>query len=215
MSLINNNLIEKYKNLIELSLNNANNNISKINDDIINLDGMSGLKTRHFYNNLLNIDDARYLEIGVWKGSSVCSAMYNNNANIICIDNYSQFGYIKEELLNNINKFKGNNNIKIIENDCFNLDISILPKFNIYMYDAGHNEIEQYNALHYYYNCLDDIFIYIVDDWNWEAVRNGTNNAIKDLKLNILYEKEIFTGYNGDKNGWWNGIYIVLLEKTN
>lgn len=32
------------------------------------MDGMSGIKTRHFYNNLLNYYDARYLEIGTWKG---------------------------------------------------------------------------------------------------------------------------------------------------
>ena len=38
---------------------------------------MTGIKTRHFYNNILNTDDARYLEIGAWKGSSICSAMYN------------------------------------------------------------------------------------------------------------------------------------------
>ena len=28
------------------------------------MDGMTGKKTRHFYNNLLNTEDARYLEIG-------------------------------------------------------------------------------------------------------------------------------------------------------
>jgi len=29
------------------------------------------------------------------------------------------------------------------------------------MYDTGHSEIEQYNALLYYYNCLDNINYYI------------------------------------------------------
>ena len=77
--------MEKYKTLIETSLSNAENNISNISQEIIDLDGMSGTKTRHFYNNLLNTDDARYLEIGVWKGSSTCSAMYKNKANVICI----------------------------------------------------------------------------------------------------------------------------------
>ena len=75
---------------------------------------MSGLKTRHFYNNLLNFDDARYLEIGSWKGSSVCSAMYNNNAMIICVDNWSEFGGPKDEFLVNFNKFIGNNNARFI-----------------------------------------------------------------------------------------------------
>jgi hypothetical protein len=64
--------METYKNHIELSFQNAEKNISKITQDIINMEGMTGINTRHFYNNLLNMPDARYIEIGTWKGSSVC-----------------------------------------------------------------------------------------------------------------------------------------------
>ena len=53
--------MEKYKAIVDLAFQNAENNISKITDDIISMDGMSGIKTRHFYNNLLNTEDARYL----------------------------------------------------------------------------------------------------------------------------------------------------------
>jgi len=81
--------METYKTLIETAFENAENCNSKITDDIIQMEGMSGTKTRHFYNNLLNTEDARYLEIGTWKGSSVCSAMCNNQAKVVCIDNWS------------------------------------------------------------------------------------------------------------------------------
>jgi hypothetical protein len=60
--------------------------------------GYSGKKTRHFYNNLLSIEDARYLEIGTWKGSTLYSAMYGNKAQITYIDNWSQFGNAKTDL---------------------------------------------------------------------------------------------------------------------
>ena len=53
--------METYKTLVETSFQNAEKNISKITSDIIDMDGMSGTKTRHFYNNLLNAEDARYL----------------------------------------------------------------------------------------------------------------------------------------------------------
>jgi hypothetical protein len=99
--------MEYYKNIVETAFQNAENNISKITNDIINMEGMSGTKTRHFYNNLLNIEDARYLEIGTWKGSSVCSAMCKNKANVVCIDNWSEFGGHKAEFLVNFEKFKG------------------------------------------------------------------------------------------------------------
>ena len=211
--------MEAYKTLIENSFQNAENHISKITDDIIQMEGMSGTKTRHFYNNLLNTEDARYLEIGTWKGSSVCSAMCNNKATVVCIDNWSEYGGPKREFLINFEKFKGENDAIFIEDDCFKVDVSTLPKFNIYMYDGNHSHESQYKALSHYYECLDDIFIYIVDDWNCYLVRDGTIDAIRQLKLKVLYEKEIRLTWNNShtpqpqaSDTWWNGIYIVILQ---
>lgn len=75
--------MQTYKNIISIAFENAENKISKITEEIIKMEGMSGTKTRHFYNNLLNTEDARYLEIGSWKGSSVCSAMCGNKAKVV------------------------------------------------------------------------------------------------------------------------------------
>ncbi len=213
-------LIDKYINHINISFNNAEKNISKICNDIINIDGMSGIKTRHFYNNLLSMDDSRYLEIGTWKGSSVCSAMYRNKASVICIDNFSQFLFEKQEFYHNFFKFKKGNDAVFIEIDCFSLNASLLPKRNIFMYDGEHSYSSHFNILKHYYYCLDDIFIYIVDDWNWLDVRNGTYDSIKNLNLSILYEKEIrITDDNSTTpeqflNIWWNGIYVAILKKN-
>jgi hypothetical protein len=219
-------LIEKYKNHVKSAFNDADNNISKITEEIINIKGFTGRKTRHFYNNLLNIEDARYLEIGTWKGSSVCSAMYGNNANVTCIDNWSEFidyNYgpdPKGEFLSNFDKFKGENNANFIEADCYKVDVTSLPKFNIYMFDGEHSTESHYNALTYYYNCLDDIFIFVVDDWNMKSVRDGTIKSIETLNLKILYEKEIRLTWDDSHtpqpladNTWWNGMYIAILQK--
>lgn len=212
--------MENYQTLVETAFQNAENNISKITTDIINMEGMSGIKTRHFYNNLLNTENARYLEIGTWKGSSVCSAMCGNKATVVCIDNWSQFGGPKAEFLVNFEKFKGENDATFIEDDCYKVDVSLLPKFNIYMYDGNHDNESHYNALLHYYNCLDDVFIFIVDDWNWEEVRNGTIKSIKKLNLKVLYEKEIRLTWDNSHTPrdqafqtWHNGIYVAVLQK--
>jgi hypothetical protein len=212
--------METYKTLIDTAFENAENNISKINDEIIKMQGMSGTKTRHFYNNLLNTEDARYLEIGTWKGSSVCSAMCGNKAKVVCIDNWSEFGGPKEEFLQNFNNFKGLNDAFFIEKDCFNVDINLLSKFNIYMYDGNHTNESHYKALTHYYNCLDDIFIFIVDDWNWKDVREGTKKSIEQLNFKVLYEKEIRLTWDDSvtpepqlSQNWWNGIYVAILQK--
>ena len=212
--------MHKYKKLLEISFQNAENNISNITDEIIQMEGMSGVKTRHFYNNLLNTEDARYLEIGTWKGSSVCSAMCNNKAKVVCIDNWSEFGGPKDEFLVNFEKFKGNNDATFVESDCYKVNVDLLPKFNIYMYDGNHTNENHFKALLHYYNCLDDIFIFIVDDWNWEDVREGTMNSIKRLNLKVLYEKEIRLTWDNShtekpeaQDTWWNGIYVAILKK--
>ena len=212
--------METYIKHVKTAFTNAENKISKITQDIINMEGMTGTLTRHFYNNLLNCSDARYLEIGTWKGSSVCSAMCGNKAKVVCIDNWSEFGGPKNEFLVNFENFKGENEASFIENDCYKVDVSTLPKFNIYMYDGTHDHESHYKALMHYYNCLDDIFIFIVDDWNWQQVRDGTFNSIQKLNLKVLYEKEIrLTWDNSHTNPiqasqtWHNGIYVAILQK--
>ena len=213
--------MESYKYLIQTAFTKAENKLSKITTYIIDMEGMSGTMTRHFYNNLLNTYDARYLEIGSWKGSSVCSAMCGNQAKVVCIDNWSEFGGPKPEFLANFETFKGENDAVFIENDCFQVDVSTLPKFNIYMYDGNHTNESHYKALLHYYDCLDDVFIFIVDDWNWKEVRDGTTSSIQKLNLKVLYEKEIRLTWDNSHTSqplaaqtWHNGIYVAILEKS-
>lgn len=197
---------------------NSENGISKIDEYIIKMEGMSGTKTRHFYNNLLSLEDSRYLEIGTWKGSSVCSAMCGNKAKVLCIDDWSQFSGPKAEFLTSFEKYKGENDARFIESNCFNIDTNSIGKFNIYMYDGDHSYESHYKALTHFINCLDQTFVFIVDDWNWLQVRNGTLDAIRDLKLNVLWEKQIrLTNDNSvtkDTEGWWNGIAVFVLDKN-
>jgi hypothetical protein len=206
---------------IEAAFEKSEKGESKITDEILKMEGMSGRKTRHFYNNLLNKSDARYLEIGTWKGSSVCSAMCGNKATVVCIDNWSEFGGPKSEFLANFNTYKGKNNAQFIEQDCYTVDITKLPKFNIYMFDGNHTKDSHYKALIHYYNCLDDTFVFIVDDWNWKDVRDGTCDSLKQLQLSVLYEREIKTTTDGthppwgseQQQQWHNGIYVAILQK--
>jgi len=207
-------------NHLKISYEMAENNISKINDEILGLRGMTGKKTRHFYNNLLSIDGIRYLEVGVWKGSSVCSAMYGNKANIVCMDDFSEFEGPREEFLTNFNRFKGNNFATFIEKNCFSVDLRHLPKFNIFLYDGKHDYQSHYNALKYYCDKMDDTFIYIVDDWNWDYVRDGTYHIINDLGFKVLdrvviqlTDDNTHTPYDIAGETWWNGLFACVLQK--
>jgi hypothetical protein len=60
---------------------------------IYSIDGMSGTKYRFFINSLVRgLPDARYLEVGSWAGSTLCSAIHGNKVLAVAIDNWSEFG---------------------------------------------------------------------------------------------------------------------------
>ena len=70
--------------------------------------------------------------------------------------------------------------------------------------------------------CLDDTFIFIVDDWNWSNARSGTMKAIADMNLQIIFKNEILLTNNNThtpvhiaKKDFWNGMGVFLLQKQN
>ena len=212
---------DKYRLVVERAFECAERGVSNITEDVKSMDGMSGAKTRHFYNNLVGMPSARYLEIGTWKGSSVCAAMCGNDADVLCIDNWSQFGGPKADFLRNFEAYRGKNRASFLEADCFSIDVSTLPKFNIYMYYGDHSEESHYRALAHFLPCLDDVFVYVVDDWNWNQIREGTRRAIRDLGLEVVYEREVLltqdnthTPVEEARRTWWNGIYVAVLKRT-
>jgi hypothetical protein len=203
---------------LSTSIINAENSSSKISKRVLSINGMTGAKTRHFYNNLCSMDDTRYLEIGTWRGSSICSAIYRNKLSAICIDDFSEGFDIwdsrhpRDELNSNIERFKRNNDIRFIESSCWDVDVDSLPKFNIYMYDGDHEEEAQFKALDHFLNCLDDEFIFVVDDWNWEEVQKGTRRAIRELGIETIFEKEVTWDGDIERDGWWNGVGTFVLK---
>lgn len=213
-----------FSKIIDSAYEKALNDISKLPDFVLNMHGMSGKKYRHLINNIIaNIDDARYLEIGSWQGSTAASAIFGNKVVCTCIDNWSEFGNGSEQFYKNIN-YCLNDNIKLntYEKDFRNVDYNNIGKYNIFLFDGPHEENDQYDGIVIPYNCLDDVFILIVDDWNWESSKNGTKRAIVDLKVNLLYSLEIITCDGIDSNipevifensSWHNGYYIAVCKK--
>lgn len=201
-----------------------------LNEELLNHTGMSGTKTRHLYNNICNLYrrkgvKAYYLEIGVWAGSSSISAMFKNHIeDSLFIDNWAQFNGDRSIFIKAIEKYKtGSSKYNFIESDCWKVDTNTLPQkyFNIYLYDGDHSELDQYQALSYYLNVLQDTFIFLVDDWNFLHVHDGTMRAIRELNLTVNFRHEIFmspeqlTGMpnHEGKKTWWNGCGIFVLTK--
>jgi hypothetical protein len=218
------NLIDTVKNALIKSKNND----SKISEKTKNLPGLTSEKVKHFINNLCELPDCKYLEVGVFQGSIFAAAVERNDLVATAIDNFSESSIIPMDSNVNINSEKGNNkeiflrNIKdlvlnkqvnIIDSNVFETDLNkISLKSNVIFMDIEHTYESHYNFLNKFYEKIDNTFVYVVDDWNWLQVRDATFKSIEDLKLKTLFKEEIFTK-GEDKNDYWNGLGIFVLNK--
>lgn len=175
---------------------------------IAGLKGMSSQRIWHLLNNLVV---GPYLEIGVWKGSTLTAALYGKKLSATAIDDFSQFGSPRSEFLENTKNLQFN----FIDGDCFNHSVifDVPEDIKYYFYDGGHREQDQYDALVKYIDKMAKEFVYIVDDWNMESVQHGTRRAIEDLDLTVQEFHERLTPGNGHKETWWNGIAVIKLRK--
>ena len=195
---------------------------SKLPQKIRDIEGMSGQIYRSFINNLVEGHaDARYLEIGCWAGSTATAALYGNSAKCLCIDNWSEFGGPKDAFFSNIEMVKSNAiDFRFIEADYRNVDYKAQGLFNIYMFDGPHAEHDQYDGIVRAQPALEKSHILIVDDWNWERVRDGTMRALIDTKCRIDAWVEVRTTFDnfaprisGRESDWHNGYLIAAVER--
>ena len=186
------------------------------------IEGMSGQRYRTFINRLIGLmgSQARYLEIGAWKGSTLCAAIENNNGQAVCIDNWSQFGGPKHEFLSNVSAVRTKVSLRVIEGDFRGVEFDTLGLFNVFLFDGPHEEHDQYDGLKLAQPALASPHVLIVDDWNWRRVRIGTFRAIHDCGWRIAHSHEIRTTQDdshavtgGSASDWHNGYFIGLLEK--
>lgn len=195
---------------------------SNLDPRVFGLPGMSGRRYRAFINNLISgISDPRYLEVGSWAGSTLCSAINRNAVRATAIDNWSQFGGPKENFLANVQEFRTPQAyVNFIEMDFRQVDYAALGKFDVYLFDGPHEKIDQFDGLNLAQPALNDTFVFIVDDWNWSGVREGTEEAVARCGLTVHYKLEIRTTLDdshaaiaNENSDWHNGYSIAVLSK--
>jgi len=206
----------KLINHINISLQDALNEKSNISDSALNVNGLISPKVKHLLNNICSMDGAKYLEVGSYQGASLTAAISNNNIPAIAIDNWSTpeiSPMRKMDFDIEIDpKSKFLNNVKdkdIIVIDSSIEDICELPhRSNIIFYDGDHEYQSHQDAFNILDKHLDNIFIAIIDDYNWPQVQE----AMGSIKYKVLYMKEIYTS-GEDLNDFWNGLGIFVFEK--
>lgn len=216
--------VDLYISRVENAIRKAESYDTKIRPHALQMVGMSGLKNRIFMNEMVHAD-TRYLEVGVWLGSTFVSALYKNTWDYaVAIDDFSELGGQQEQFIDNcqtniIRDYNDGKSFCFINANCFKLSDTqkdLIKDINVYFYDGGHSQLEQYDALAMYKSMMAKTFIYIVDDWNHKPAQVGTRDAIKNLGLKVHKEWEIFNPVptvDDDYFNWWNGFYVAILEK--
>jgi hypothetical protein len=189
---------------------------------VLALPGMSGRRYRQFINTLVGaVALPRYLEVGVWAGSTLCAALAGNRVSALAIDNWSEFGGPKAAFFHNVAQYRGAGaDVHFIEGDFRAVAYDRIGRYNIYLFDGPHLEQDQYDGVALAQPALDNEFVLIVDDWNYEAVRAGTRRAVTALGLTLDFAAEIRTTLDGShpavafqNSDWHNGYLIAVARK--
>lgn len=197
---------------------------SNIDPRALAINGMSGRKYRMFINNLIgSLPDPRYLEIGSWAGSTLCSAISGNKVEALAIDNWSQFNGPSQLFFENLAKFKGSDaRVSFLDRDFRAVPWATVGLYNVYLYDGPHAWADQRDGIALVKQALDDQFVFVVDDWNWPGVREGTQRGIREGGLHLQFSAEIRTSMDNkhaprpfikQHSDWHNGYFIGVISK--
>lgn len=193
--------------------------------DALAMEGMSGDKTRHLYNNLLAYrkpdgSRLRYLEVGCWLGSSTVAALLGNDVCATVIDNWSEFGGPRDSFRQNMEHYFGvaPPHIQVIEDDCFATAVPLAhAPYDVYLYDGNHSAEAHESALTHFCGAMADTCLVIVDDWNCETVRRGTAAGLAALRAQGVRVEHRIDVYNPtaehNRREFWNGVCLLLLRK--
>jgi lysophospholipase L1-like esterase len=194
----------------------------KLTSGVLSMEGFSGRKYRYLINSLVEKSkNARYLEIGSYFGSTFCAAIQGNSVTAVAIDNWSGFGGPIRGFLQNLSSVSTKDTkVNLLSEDFRKVQYDHIGPFNILFFDGPHDYKDHLEALPLTWKAMDQEFVYIVDDWNWDFVRNGTLDSFRSLSMEILYQLEIRTSPDpqrtkrGKDSFWHNGYFLAVIRKN-
>ena len=220
------------------SIVRASMDISQLSSMILSMEGMSSSKVRHLLNNLATREETRYMEVGSWKGASLCSTLYTNDQSLtyaVAIDNFSQFQQPRKEFYQNVHlhghEMLARHTLRLIDGNAFagaggegheNLAQQLHGlegTINVYLYDGAHEEEDHFKALTdpVLMSMWSDVIIVLIDDWNFLQTKKGTLRGLKkleqDKEYKVVYYQELPARFNGDVEQWWNGVWVGVLQR--
>ena len=129
---------------------------------------------------------------------------------------WSEVGNAFEEFQRHFKKYE-NGKSTFLKSDILDLTKEDFEgkKPNVVFYDANHDYVQQLNALNHIAPFLADKFILVIDDANFDGVIESAIQFVKDNNYDLYFERKILSKIIENPTHWWNGLFVMVLEKPN
>ncbi|MDF3044972.1 MAG: hypothetical protein K0R30_1200 [Ornithinibacter sp.] len=128
-------------------------------------------------------DDEAYLEVGTYKGRSVCGALLDGTERrVVAVENFQEFGMAgaqaRQELFDNVEALPSvAPDFRLVDGDCYRVlrdPDAVGSPVGVYFFDGAHTWLAHYLALGVVEHLLADEALVLVDDATWPVVRRAT-----------------------------------------
>ena len=164
-------------------------------------------------------EDEAYLEVGTFKGRSMCGSVRDNaGKHFYAMENFLEFGMTgieaRNELMSNLEKYAKGAEVELLEGDCFRLmaEPGIIDRpVGVYFYDGEHTKLAHYLALAAVEPLLADEALVLIDDATWPVVQNAHAAYIKNNpEWSIVATWD--ARFDNDPR-WSNGLHALAFNR--
>jgi hypothetical protein len=158
-----------------------------------------------------------YLEVGSYRGATLIGALEGNStANAYAIDNFSEFDPTGDGLAilqQNLESFAIGGQVAFSDGDFEEILTSqsfvgnAKGKVGVYLYDAAHDYRSQFMGLLLIRPLLATRGVLIVDDANWDAVAQATDDFVR-VEPRCRLELRLANG-----GTFWNGLDVLSWDR--
>ncbi len=161
-----------------------------------------------------------YLEVGTFKGRSVCGALVDGTERtVVAVENFQEFGMAgddaREELRANLAALpSATPGFRLVDGDCYRVlrDAAVVGEpVGVYFYDGAHTWLAHYLALGVAEHLLADEALVLVDDATWPVVRRATD-AYLSRHPGWSVERAFDAETDHDPR-WANGLLVLRYRR--
>jgi cyclopropane fatty-acyl-phospholipid synthase-like methyltransferase len=223
---------------IDAALELSDSGISKISEREREIFGLSSDRLRSLLNNLCSKPDTNYLELGVYKGATLVSALYGNpGAKAIGVENYRYderepkkwaaegtiWENIKSQLHDNLRRYNdpdmsvNTTSITLLEDSFEEIDWTKQPKSDVCFFDINPVTAQQYDT--FFTEVLKGLkteSLVVFTNYSNDKNANELEAALQKHsdKLSINWKRKRISSGLSDSTQYYSGILILGIKKT-